>query len=123
VHRLPVLETVDASKFELPCAALRGVLCGIYEERPEECADFACDLLVRVEEERLSFDDAREIIETTRAIRSRVTAAIGATRWWTAHRSAIEAERSDPAWANENAELLADLKALKERVRSHFLGD
>ena len=54
-HRLPVLETVDSCKLQMPCPALRGVLCGVYEDRPEECADFSCDLLERVEEGRLSF--------------------------------------------------------------------
>ena len=122
VHRLPVLETASACKFELPCPALRGVLCGIYEERPEQCADFACELLIRVDEGGLSFDDARDIIEATRAVRSRVTAAVGSAPWWSAHRSALEAERTDPTWASDNAELLADLKALEELVRVHFWG-
>ncbi|MBN4050199.1 YkgJ family cysteine cluster protein [Desulfobulbus sp. AH-315-M07] len=115
-HHLPVLETADACKFELPCPALRGVLCGIYEERPEQCADYECELLLSVDEGDTSFDEAREIIEATRTIRSRVTEAIGDTPWWTAHRRSLEAEQTEPA------ELLADLKALEELVRTHFWG-
>ena len=121
-HRLPVLETADACKLELPCPALRDVLCGIYEERPEQCAEYACELLIRTDEGQLGFDDAREIIEATRAVRARVTAAIGTTPWWTALRSATEAERDDASWASENATLLADLRSLEELVQRHFWG-
>lgn len=121
-HHLPVLETASACKLELPCPALRGVLCGIYEDRPEQCADYACELLIRVEEDQLSFDDAREIIETTRTLREQVADAVGTTPWWVAHRSALEAERSNPTWASEQAELLRDLKALEAIVQRHFWG-
>ena len=121
-HHLPVVETVNGSKLELPCAALRGVLCGIYKQRPECCAEYACELVGRVDDRRLSLDDARGIIKTTRALRSRVTAAVGAAAWWVAHRSAIEAERTNPDWARDNGELLADLKALEKLVRGHFWG-
>lgn len=119
-HRLPILETVDASRLELPCAALHGVLCGIYDERPEACSDYACELYIRVDEGDLSFDDAREIIETTRPLRARVAEAIGDTPWWTAHKQAIAA--APPAWARENAALVADLKELEKLVRFEFWG-
>jgi Fe-S-cluster containining protein len=121
-HRLPLLETRDAIKLELPCPALRGVLCGIYEERPEACADYACELLIGVDEAELEFDDARRIIEATRAIRTRVSEAIGTTPWWTARRSAREAAQKDPTWARDNAELLADLDELEQLVQQHFWG-
>jgi Fe-S-cluster containining protein len=121
-HHLPVLETADECKLELPCPALRGVLCEIYEERPECCADFACELLIRVDERGLSFADAREIIETTRALRAQVTAAVGEAPWWVAHRSALEAVRNNPDWARDHGELVADLKTLEKLVRLHFWG-
>jgi Fe-S-cluster containining protein len=121
-HRLPVLETASACKLELPCPALRGVLCGIYEERPEQCADYACEVLINVDDGALSFDDARAIIESTRTLRARVAEAVGNTPWWAAHRSAIEAERTNPTWARENADLVADLRELEELVRTHFWG-
>ncbi|MBW2456513.1 MAG: YkgJ family cysteine cluster protein [Deltaproteobacteria bacterium] len=121
-HRLPVVKTADGHKLELPCAALRGVLCGIYEERPECCADYACELLVRVADGRLSMENARDIIEVTRATRARVKAAVGATPWWLAQRSAIEAVRADGDWARDHAELVADLDTLEMLVGRHFRG-
>jgi Fe-S-cluster containining protein len=120
-HRLPMLETQSSYKLELPCAALRGVLCEIYDERPETCADFACELLTRVDERRTSFAKARGIIAKTRAARSRVDASIGDTPWWVAHRSALEAQR-EPGWAEANAQLVEDLKTLDGLVRRHFWG-
>ena len=121
-HRLPLLETRDGYKLELPCAALRGVLCGIYQERPEQCADYSCALLERVGDEEMSFDEARGTIEDTRAARARVVEAIGATPWWSARQAARERARAEPAWARENAELLADLNDLEELVRDNFWG-
>jgi hypothetical protein len=121
-HRLPVLETVDSCKLQMPCPALRGVLCGVYEDRPEECADFSCDLLERVEEGRLSFGAARRIIEETRALCARIKERIGDTPWWTARRSLLDGVHDAPGTAGVRDEGLADLNALAKRVRRHFLG-
>ncbi len=121
-HRLPLLETVDALKFELPCPALRGVLCGIYEERPETCADFSCEVLVAVDEGDLSFEDARAIIDRTRSLSLRIRAVIGDTPWWSARRSALAAQRSGGAHTIEQTERLMELNALEELVRDNFWG-
>ncbi|RLB64679.1 MAG: hypothetical protein DRI90_04035 [Deltaproteobacteria bacterium] len=121
-HRLPVLETATESRLELPCAALRGMLCEIYDERPECCADYACELRLQVDDGRLTLADGQEIIEATRALRAQVVEAVGATPWWADHRSALEAERTNPSWAREKGELLAHLKALEKLVRHHFWG-
>ncbi len=121
-HRLPVLETADSCKLEMPCPALRSVLCAIYEERSEECSDFACELRLRVEEGEQGFEAARKLIGETRAVRSRVTERIGDTPWWVARRSALEAERSGAGWAEENADFIADLNQLEKLVRRYFWG-
>lgn len=121
-HRLPIVETAEEHKLALPCGALRGVLCGIYEERPECCAEFSCELLLDVEHESRSFRDARRIIDATRAVSARVSAEVGDTPWWVAHRAAIAAERGDATWARDNAALLSDLKQLHELVTRHFWG-
>ncbi len=121
-HRLPVLETAQGCRLELPCPALRGVLCEIYDERPECCAEFVCELLGRVDDRRLSLDQAQMIIDETRSIRARVRAATDTTPWWLALRSAAEAERSNTAWASDHAALLDDLKALEKLIRRRFWG-
>jgi len=97
------------------------VLCEIYDERPEQCAEFACALLTHVAESRLSVADARAIIDETRATHERLAPLIGDTPWWRARRSAMEAARSDPAWAAEHANLMADLATMDELVHGHFL--
>lgn len=121
-HRLPVVESSSGATLALPCAALRGVVCGIYPERPECCADYECELLLRVTYQRMSFAEARAIIEKTRACRSRVAAVTGRAPWWVAHRSALVAARSHPSWAVDHAELIADLEALERLIRVHFWG-
>jgi uncharacterized protein len=122
-HGLPVVQTLEAFQVDLPCAALHGVFCSIYDERPECCADFSCALADRVNQGTLSLDKARGIIDKTRARRSRVTAVVGATPWWLAHRSALEAEYTNPRWALDNAQFLSDLKALNNAIVRHFWGD
>ena len=120
-HHLPVVETASGdSKFLLPCPALRGVLCAIYDERPECCADFSCELLIQLDEEEVTADEAREIIAATRAARERVSDVIGDTPWWTARRTALDAQRDNSSAHDE--ELLADLNALEELIRVHFWG-
>jgi hypothetical protein len=121
-HRLPLLETRNGYRLELPCEARRGVLCGIYDERPEICADFACELRIRVEERRMSLSKARGIVAATRAARARVRAAIGDAPWWVAHRDALAAERANPDSVSDDAELGSDLKTLEALVRRHFWG-
>ena len=112
-HHLPILETASECRLELPCPALHGVLCGIYEDRPEPCADYACELLLSVHNEELSFDDAREIIEHTRTIHERVVEEVGIVSWWTARRTALDSSQ----------ELSEDLETLERLVRVHFWGD
>ena len=121
-HRLPVLQTHSGANLALPCAALQGVLCRIYEGRPQCCAEYECELLLRVTDHRQSFEQARKTIEATREIHRRVTAAVGRTRWWSAYRSALDAERTDSEWARDNADLLSDLKQLDKLIRRYFWG-
>lgn len=112
-HRLPILETASECRLELPCPALHGVLCGIYDERPEPCADYECELLLSVHNEELSFDEAREIIEETRALHDRVVDEVGTVSWWTARRTTLDASK----------EVSAEIEALESRVRTHFWGE
>ena len=121
-HRLPMVETSDGFRLELPCPALRGVLCEIYEERPSCCAEYSCELLTQVDEGELSFDDARSIIEALREVRSRQVEAVGTTPWWTAQRAVTEARRSSPTWAADHPAIVADLLEIETLVRRHFWG-
>jgi hypothetical protein len=101
---------------------LRGVLCGIYEERPECCAEYRCELLLRVADRRQTIDRARKTIEETRAVHRRVKAVVGQSPWWSAYRSALQAEQTDSEWVTDHAALASDLKQLDRLVRLHFWG-
>jgi len=56
----------NARKFAQPCLAFDGCRCGIYPDRPTYCREFECLLLKNVQGSRLSFDEARRIIERAR---------------------------------------------------------
>jgi hypothetical protein len=68
--RLPVVASETA--FALPCPALatRGESrhCTVYEDRPEACRQFVCELHARREEGRVSQADALAVVRRARAL-------------------------------------------------------
>ncbi len=120
LHRLPLLETPDSVRLELPCPALHGVLCGIYEERPESCADFACELRLSVDEGEMSYDDARAVIDKTRALREVLEVQIGATPWGQARREVRQRGAAEASAGDSHAELLVSLNELHALVNDYF---
>ncbi len=49
----------------LPCRALNGKLCRIYENRPNTCRRFECKLLQRTKRGEVSVDEAKAVIVKT----------------------------------------------------------
>jgi uncharacterized protein len=77
--------------FALPCPAVVGGVCTVYDKhRPHACAQFECDLLRAVADDRVTRDAARTIISET-----------------IAQRDLVRAGRADPA-------------DLADRIRAHF---
>jgi Fe-S-cluster containining protein len=68
---LPVLQDPAGSWARLPCSALRGALCSVYEDRPRACAGYACLLRTKVDAGGVTLGEARRTIA---ALRSRLVA-------------------------------------------------
>jgi Fe-S-cluster containining protein len=64
---LPISTGRRLSRFTQPCAALDGCRCCIYPDRPKYCREFECLVLRRVQAGRISYDEARKVIQTARA--------------------------------------------------------
>lgn len=76
-------------RFDLPCIALCGTACSTYAVRPRICGDYKCQVLTRLEQGELGFDEAAGFVSEARAAVDRVTAclrpdenlATARTRW------------------------------------------
>ena len=66
-RRLPLVAHSDKVSLEQPCGALEGTRCTVYDERPESCRRFTCDLLDRVLRGVVSLDDALARVNAARA--------------------------------------------------------
>jgi hypothetical protein len=88
------------------------VLCEIYEERPETCSDFVCQLVTDVEDGLIGLGRARRVIDETRRVRDAVVDQLGGERWWRARRFAQQ--------GGAHRERLEALEELHRLVSSHF---
>ena len=55
----------EAQRFAQPCAAHRGGLCRVYENRPQSCRSYQCKLLKRLLRAEVGEAEAREIVRHT----------------------------------------------------------
>jgi uncharacterized protein len=60
--------------FKQPCAALRACTCIVYENRPENCRTYKCELLKRFERDDISYDAALKIIKKAVSLKNQVRA-------------------------------------------------
>jgi hypothetical protein len=67
VARIPDFNIQDSKKsFKQPCRYFKENLCSIYcSWRPRACAIFVCKLLVRYRQNKVSFEEAVDVIEQT----------------------------------------------------------
>lgn len=65
-RRLPLVAHSGKIALEQPCGALEGTRCTVYDERPESCRRFVCDLLDRVMHDELELDAALTHVATAR---------------------------------------------------------
>jgi hypothetical protein len=69
----------DPPVFALPCPAVVGGVCTVYDKhRPHACSQFRCDLLVAVDEGRVTAEAARAVIRETIGQRDRLRAGVAA---------------------------------------------
>jgi hypothetical protein len=75
-RRLPLVTHSNKVSLEQPCGALDGTRCTVYDERPESCRRFVCDLLDRLEHGELSIDDALAHVRAARDTPSEETMSV-----------------------------------------------
>jgi hypothetical protein len=62
---VPIIDTANERFFKQPCPSYEGKLCNIYLQRPQTCCDFKCLLLRRYEQQEITYDEARALIDMT----------------------------------------------------------
>jgi hypothetical protein len=120
----------DGGLLSLPCAALRGKLCGIYEHRPQCCRTFECGLLQDVRRGAMGVEQAQEHIAEAQRRIARVRELMESLGQ--RNRSLPLKERcaealakspsADPEVNRKRAELEAAMSAVEELIRKRFLG-
>lgn len=60
---LPVLDDAERPLFALPCPKLAGTSCTIFGNRPRVCGSYRCQVLIDLQEGRLSFDEASHLVQ------------------------------------------------------------
>ncbi len=55
-------------RFDHPCARFKNGLCSVYADRPQACRRFRCELLISVENGRMSADRAHGIVREAKAM-------------------------------------------------------
>jgi Fe-S-cluster containining protein len=116
--------------FGLPCPAVAGGCCSIYERRPVVCREVSCLLRLRYDAGLVSFDDARSRIARLKEMRDRIRPQLESFLGTPGpHAIAdlfklLSAEFDGKASAlrerPEHADLLLDVAAIRLLIRRHF---
>jgi hypothetical protein len=70
-HPLRIVTRDDGSRsLQQPCGALVDLHCTIYTERPAVCRSYKCDLLVALESDEVSLNEAIEIVARVKRLAS-----------------------------------------------------
>ena len=65
---LPIVTMLDGTtRFEQPCTMLKGHDCGVYQDRPQTCRAFFCDLAKAYQDDEVTLSEARAAIQDVRA--------------------------------------------------------
>lgn len=112
-------------EMEQPCAALRGCLCDIYEDRPGACARYACLLRKRVEQGVVSLSEARTEVHEARTLEARIRTALQLPSERSLWQGIANLERPatpelEAAWASAHAPTLAAVSSLITILRNAF---
>lgn len=118
----------DGVVMSLPCRALSGTRCSVYEHRPQCCRTFECGLLQNVRRGAESVQGARERIANTQASIAKVTelmARLGVPdqRLPLAERvaEALASGRDSVPQDRTRAELRTAMSTLQRSIRETFL--
>ena len=58
-----ILEVLEQAYFPQPCAKLSECGCSVYPERPNNCRSYRCNVLQRLEQGELDFEQARALVK------------------------------------------------------------
>jgi Fe-S-cluster containining protein len=64
------------ASFRQCCSALSGTRCTIYEHRPDACKRYRCHLLMALEEDEVSLEDALSVVGQARQMLSQLDEAL-----------------------------------------------
>jgi hypothetical protein len=65
---LPVMSKHDRPGMLMPCAALDGTACTIYQERPMRCFWYRCKLLEKLHADRVSLERALGVVKLAKEL-------------------------------------------------------
>ena len=118
---MEVFRDGDRHRFRLPCPALNGTCCTIYESRFAICRSFRCALLRRFEAGEVGLGQALNTVSAAKELLARIEAAAPGNRPRRARR-ALTAERLAEMRSGdrEAARLYLDLVALEELLDTRF---
>jgi Fe-S-cluster containining protein len=115
---LPLVAQLDGTtRFEQPCQMLAGHDCSIYQDRPQTCRDFLCDLGKAYQEDELTLSEARAVVQNVRGLVWRLGRLLPKPAPGVRERvqaRALEAPRTD--------ELMEALFALERELDLRFRG-
>ncbi len=108
----------------LPCAVLKGTQCGAYDERPQRCREYVCELAKAVERGERPMEAALSIVgeakEQLAALEQRVgPAESGDARGVLQRARAAQAQEPDDAAFRA---LRAAARELEAMLRQYFIG-
>ena len=72
-----VRDTADGPALTIPCGALRGTCCSIYDRRPDVCRGFRCRLLRRLDAGRIDLSHALRVVARTKGVCAEVESGVG----------------------------------------------
>ena len=124
------MKVEDRTTFRLPCSAVAGGCCSIYDRRPAVCREVSCLLRLRYDAGLVSFDDARSRIAGVKELRDRIRPQLesffGApgphaiAELFKLLKVEFDGKASTLRGRPEHADLLLDVAALRLLLGRHF---
>jgi len=124
------MKVEDRTAFRLPCSAVAGGCCSIYDRRPAVCREVSCLLRLRFDAGIVSFDDARSRIDEVKALRDRIRPQLAAffdtpgphaiAELFALLHAEFDGKASALRARPEHADLLLDVAALRLLLGRHF---
>jgi Fe-S-cluster containining protein len=93
---LTLTGSTSKPQFTMPCTALRGSVCTIYEHRPRTCRGYRCQLLERLDRHEIGFEEALEKVSEARRLVAAVEAVLPTGKTLPDSRKPLTGQPADP---------------------------